>query len=275
MKLAIYKSLWGMTGPLPEQIRRIAEAGYQGIEAPVDTVLPAGKDFPKMLADHRLAYVPMLFTGGGEDPASHLKSFEQRLNQAIDLYAPEKVTAHSGRDAWPLDDQLRFYEAALAIEARLGTPVGHETHRGRGFFTPWTTAAVLQRFPTLHLACDFSHWVCVAERLLDDQSANLQLAMERVLHIHGRVGYEEGPQVPHPGAPEWAPHLARHEAWWRSMLQIQKSRAVPVATFSPEFGPPAYLHTLPYTNAPVADLWSVCLWMANHARTAFADLVET
>lgn len=28
-----------------------------------------------------------------------------------------------------------------------------------------------------------------------------------------------------------------------------------------EFGPPNYLHTLPFSNEPVANLWEVCDWM--------------
>jgi hypothetical protein len=39
-----------------------------------------------------------------------------------------------------------------------------------------------------------------------------------------------------------------------------------VLTFTPEYGPPTYLHTLPHTQMPVADLWQVCLWAAARAR---------
>ena len=76
------------------------------------------------------------------------------------------------------------------------------------------------------------------------------------------MGYEEGPQVPDPRAPEWFRHLEAHENWWALVRASQKARAMAVATVTPEFGPAPYLHTLPFTQAPVADLAHICDWMA-------------
>jgi hypothetical protein len=42
------------------------------------------------------------------------------------------------------------------------------------------------------------------------------------------------------------------------------------STFTPNYGPPPYLHTLPHTNVPVASLSEVCDWQANRAREQFA-----
>jgi hypothetical protein len=35
---------------------------------------------------------------------------------------------------------------------------------------------------------------------------------------------------------------------------------------TPEFGPDGYLHLLPFTGAPVADLWELNQWMAAEER---------
>ena len=43
---------------------------------------------------------------------------------------------------------------------------------------------------------DFSHWVCVCERLIEDQIDIVRQCAERCLHVHARVGYEEGPRSP-------------------------------------------------------------------------------
>ena len=43
---------------------------------------------------------------------------------------------------------------------------------------------------------------------------------------------------------------------------------------TPEFGPDGYLHTLPFTNAPVADLWELNCWMAKNEREHFNDYSE-
>lgn len=39
---------------------------------------------------------------------------------------------------------------------------------------------------------------------------------------------------------------------------------------TPEFGPDGYLHTLPFTNAPVADLWEINTWMGREERRHIA-----
>jgi hypothetical protein len=43
------------------------------------------------------------------------------------------------------------------------------------------------------------------------------------------------------------------------------------STLTPEYGPPAYLHTLPHTAMPVADLWAICHWQAQRALVQFAS----
>jgi hypothetical protein len=42
-----------------------------------------------------------------------------------------------------------------------------------------------------------------------------------------------------------------------------------VATMTPEFGPDGYLHTLPFTNHPVANLNQINAWMAATERQHF------
>jgi hypothetical protein len=159
-----------------------------------------------------------------------------------------------------------YFEEALRVEKTIGIPVGHETHRGRIFFSPWDTAFYLRQFPDLKIVADFSHWVNVCERLPEDQAEAVELANRRAMHVHGRVGFEQGPQVPEPSAPGYAAHLAWHETQWQRIKQYQQQNGVEEFTFTPEYGPPGYLHTLPHTNVPVADLWQVCLWGAQRAR---------
>ncbi|WP_409342902.1 sugar phosphate isomerase/epimerase family protein [Paenibacillus sp. MBLB4367] len=256
MELKVFKSLWGMEGTLEQQVKQVAAAGYHGIE----TGLPAPDQkeaFKALLAEHKLDYIAMLFTQGPD----HADSFKRQLDASAE-FRPVQITSHSAKDSMEFADQAAFFSKALELEREYGIPVGHETHRMRAMFTPWTTAKLLREFPDLKITADFSHWCCVCESLLGDQADNLALAFERTLHIHGRVGYAEGPQVPHPAAPEYAAELAAHEGWWSSILRLKAAKGVPLATFTPEFGPPGYMHTLPFTKQPVADLWDVCAWMA-------------
>lgn len=269
MKLKMVRSLWGIEIPLEAALPKLKAEGYTLIETPLPSEADAAK-FMDQLKSHGFAYVAMGFTGGAT-PAEHAKSFSAMVDRAAKLDA-QQMTVHSGSDAWSMAEAEAFYREVVAIEKDSLIPVGHETHRGRTFFNPWTTRDVLRKFDALKLVCDFSHWVCVAERLnWDDADGSiLKLCAERTLHIHSRVGYAEGPQVPDPSAPEYADAVEQHLKWWDVLWASQKSRGMKASTVTPEFGPPGYLHTLPHTNVPVANLWKVCNWMADKVRDRFA-----
>jgi hypothetical protein len=139
------------------------------------------------------------------------------------------------------------------------------------FYNPWVTERLLKAYPQLNLSCDFSHWVLVCERLLETELGIIRQCAEQCIHIHARVGYEEGPQVPDPRAPEYQSHVAAHERWWDMIWDAQERRGFNESTLTPEFGAPDYLHTMPYTRMPVADLWDVCNWQADRQRSRFSS----
>ncbi|MEO6940557.1 MAG: TIM barrel protein [Candidatus Kapaibacterium sp.] len=263
MQLKIYRSLWGMTGPLEEQFSRIAAAGYDGVEAPPQDIIDPAQ-FKALLAQHKLDFMALVYTEG-KDHAAH---FEQVIDNAMQ-YSPTKIVAHAGRDLMSYVKQVRFFVRALRIEERIGIPIAHETHRRRPFFSPMNTRAILQELPELRLNVDFSHWCCVTESMLEDHADTIQIAAEHAVHTHGRVGYENGPQVPDPRAPEWQDRLLQHEAWWDLVIAAHQARKENTFTFTPEYGPPTYMHTMPNINQPVADLWDVCVWSANRFRDQF------
>jgi hypothetical protein len=257
MKLLVFRALWGMTGPTAEQIERIAAAGYDGIEGAPPEDMPRA-DFLRRLDEYHLK----LILGAQVDARDQLEPTLKRLAD----YGPLKIGLHSGRDHFSRDEGRVYFETALRLEDDIRIPVGHETHRGRMFFSPWDTAFYLREFPALRIVADYSHWVNVCERLPNDQADALELANQRAIHIHGRVGYEEGPQVPDPAAREYAAQLEWHETHWQRIRQLHQERGADALTFTPEYGPPRYLHTLPHTDQPVADLWAICLWGAARAR---------
>ena len=119
---------------------------------------------------------------------------------------------------------------------------------------------------------DFSHWCVVCERLIDTEPDVLALCAERAHHVHARVGYDQGPQVPHPAALEYQAALEAHERWWTQIWQNQLARGVSVSTLTPEFGPDGYLHCAPFTGAPVADLSQINAWMGGRQKQRFAGL---
>jgi hypothetical protein len=174
----------------------------------------------------------------------------------------------------PFVRQIRFFVHALLTEEKIGIPIAHETHRRRPLFTPMNTLAVLRELPDLKINIDYSHWCCVTESMLEDHQDAIELASEHVAHIHGRVGYENGPQVPDPRVNEWESRVTKHEEWWDLALASLKARGENTVTFTPEYGPATYMHTIPGTGKPTADLWDICLWGANRFRNQFARTLK-
>jgi len=183
------------------------------------------------------------------------------------------VNAHSGHDSWTLEQCVEFYQAAEKVEKEEGILISHETHRRRALYQPWRTYEILQRVPTLKLTADLSHWVCVCERLFhdkyDDWPQILRAVAKNCYLIHARVGYDEGPQVPDPSAAEYRAELDTHLRWWNVIWDEQIARGDKICYVEPEHGPPRYLHTLPHTNVPVADLWEVNNFVARSVRESF------
>ncbi len=262
MELRLFHALWGMDGTLREKLLRASDNGYTGIESPLPSV-DEENEFKELIEEFELQYIPQLLTSG-----NHQQSFAELLDRSKS-FRPLLVNVHSASDYMSEAEQDNYFEFALNEERRQGIPVAHETHRGRAMFTPHATARLLRRFPELKITADFSHFTCVCESMLHDQEEDVSLAISRSLHLHCRVGYAEGPQVPHPGAPEYAEELARFEQWWMRIWEQRKADGAAYATVTPEFGPPGYMPRLPFTNEPVADLFEVNQWMANRVRTIF------
>ena len=265
MNLKIYKSLWGMTGSVEEQIPLIAAAGYDGLECAVEEISDTEK-FKALLGEHHLDFIPLIYTEG----ENHLESFRRLVALALQ-YEPKKIVAHAGRDLMNYGQQVKFLESALHIEEQFGIPIAHETHRRRPLFSPMNALVLLREFPELKINADFSHWCCVTESMLEDHAEVIELAASRAIHIHCRVGYENGPQVPDPRAPEWAAHLTKFEEWWKMIIAEHKNRGEEELTVTTEYGPPSYMQTVPFENKPVADLWEVCLWSAGRFRKLFTN----
>ncbi len=274
MKLLLFKTLWGHRESYAAAARQARAAGFQGLEARVPETANALNDLLVALDEHRLHYIGEVVTGGDYVPSpaatldQHLIAIKSALPRARELGA-RFVNCIAGYEAWPVNDSVDFFARAMDLGQRFGVQLSFETHRSRSLFNPWTTLQIVERLPELRLTCDYSHWCVVCERLLDSESEILGILAQRALHIHARVGYDQGPQVPHPAAPEYAPALTAHQRWWADIWTAQNARGQCCTTMTPEFGPDGYLHKLPFTDTPVADLWQMNCWMAATERAHF------
>jgi sugar phosphate isomerase/epimerase len=269
MHLLLFRSLWTNRFDLKAALDDCDSGAFDGVEGPVPADANARREFAFLLQAAGFPFIAEIATGGGyvpteASPERHLEDF-RRQAEAAAACSPLFFTVLAGCDAWPLAQSVEFFGRILSCAAEIGVVASIETHRSRPTYNPWATRGLIEQLPELRLTCDFSHWCCVCERLvLDTEPAILALCAERAHHVHARVGYEQGPQVPHPGAPEYRAALASHERWWDAIWAAQDGRGF--TTMTPEFGPDGYLQAQPYTAAPVADLDSVNYWMAARQR---------
>lgn len=272
--LQLFRSLWTNGFDLEAALADCDGGRFDGVEGPVPAGVAARRAFVARLRDAGVPFIAEIATGGGyvpvhADPARHLEDFRRALDAAAPC-SPLFATVLAGCDGWPAAMSVEFFGRALDLAREIGTEVGFETHRSRPTFNPWVTRTLLEQLPALRLTCDFSHWCCVCERLvLDDEPELLAAVAARARHVHARVGYAQGPQVPHPAAPEHRENLAAHERWWRAIWSAQAAAAVAAITMTPEFGPDGYRQARPFTGEPAADLDDINRWMAERLRTQF------
>lgn len=278
MELKIFKTLWGHEGTLSEAVTLCREAGCCGIEGPVPRDNTKRDHFISTLKENDLSLIAEICTATpegfyvpspGRSVGEHLDSLKEGIDRSLTA-DPVFINTMAGSDSWSFSEMVTFYTGLLALESQCGKNITLETHRGRPTHSPWVLRDLLKELPDLKLNCDFSHFCVVTERLvLDEEAELLALFASRAFHLHARVGYDQGPQVPDPRAPEFSGALAAHERWWDAVWESQKTRGLEVSTLTPEFGPDGYLHCEPYTGKPVADLWEMNQWIAHRQRERF------
>ena len=266
MKIKFICPVWGNTEEFDLFCEKVACAGFDGIDYAIDRNASqkeldrvwniAEKNNLKIIAQHYDTYEA--------DFAEHLDQLGNWFEK-IKSYPVLKINSQTGKDFFSFEQNKQLIDLATAS----GLNVLHETHRNKFAFAAHITKTYLERLPDLKLTLDISHWVCVAESFLEDQPEAVNLAIERTEHIHARVGYPEGPQVPDPRAPEWGEALKKHLDWWDRVVD-RKRREGETLTIAPEFGPFPYMVYLPGTKHPIADQWQINEFMMNLLRRRYS-----
>jgi len=279
MRLQNFKTMWGFEGDFETACIQAKEAGFIGIEgrSPLDQ---KERDYWKeCLEKYDLAFIGEIVTGGDFVPSrhhslqGHIDDVDRGIKNSLEL-KPRFMNCMGGCDAWSEDDSIAFFKGAIEIANSYGIEISFETHRSRSLFTPWVTRRMVEAVKDMKLTLDISHWCVVSERLMDTELDTIKALAPHVHHFHARVGYAQGAQVPHPAAPEYKEALISHQKCWEISWDAQRSNGMKVITMTPEFGPDGYLHTLPFTNVPVADLWEINRWMAKTEDAHFSDYLK-
>ena len=270
MKLKILCPQWGYEQLETEAFfAKVKEAGYDG----VDTWIPENKEerkcFIRLLDEYELLMVSHQHQANGNSIREYCKSFEYYLNLSLESN-PILINSHSGSDYFTIEKQLQVLDVAENFSVKKGIRVAHETHRGRIGFGPVNSRELFELRPTMKITADFSHWVCVTESYLENFEKELDEAIIRAEHIHARVGFTEGPQIPDPRSPFWKKELEYFLNLWERILIYRKSIGTEIFTITPEFGPPPYMWTSLKDNSSVADQWDINLFMKKILQDRFS-----
>ena len=263
MKLACHKSFWEAdcidVTHLVALLDTVQHEGYQGTEL----YLPFyDLDADTTIQEHRSRGLNLIagIATQGLTPNGHIASLERQMERAM-TFEPAFINCHTGRDIFTLEDNVKIFERALALESQFGVMITHETHRTRPTYSTLMTEQLLAALPALKLNLDISHWMVVHESDLSDQTERVTQLIQNAWHIHARVGYEEGPQVSDPASPVWEAQLQNHLSWWQQVVDAARARRQAVLTITPEFGPFPYAQVNPTTGKSLTDIWQANLFM--------------
>jgi len=257
MKIKLLSPLWGHEHlKLDVFLEKIKAAGYDGI----DTWIPEGETDKRILFDYLQQHEFYIVTHQHRANGSTFKKFKDSYIK--NLYecaepAPLLINSHTGRDYFSFEQNLELVDAAQEFSEKTGITVAHETHRGRLGYSPQMIDQFFERRNDFCITADFSHWVCVTESMLENFAPTVNKAISRSRHIHARVGFEQGPQVADPRAPEWEYALDQFLKWWDKIVAVNVNASVEIFPITTESGPVPYMPAIPFMNEPVADQFHV------------------
>ena len=268
-ELKILATNWGFTGTTDEFCSKAKKEGYDGIEI----WWPAENKKDELFAALKKYQLDVGFLCGGfqSDPKEHFEYYKRMVDAAAkqNIQRPLYINNHSGRDYFSFDDNKKFIEHTLALSKETGIIICHETHRSRILYAAPVARQFMEKYADLKITFDVSHWCNVHESLLADQEQTVNMALDRVEHIHARIGHPEGPQVNDPRAPEWENAVKAHLTWWDKVAERKKKNGERM-TFLTEFGPPDYMPTTAYTRQPLANQWEINVYMMQMLRKRYA-----
>jgi hypothetical protein len=247
---------------------KIRTAGYDG----VDTWIPERREDKHVLFDylqrHEMLIVSHQHRAEGTTFKAFRSSFIKNLYECAEP-APVLINSHTGRDHFSLSQNLQLVDDAAEFSAKTGIRVAHETHRGRLAYSPQITNELFHLRPQFQITADLSHWVCVTESMLAHFEEILHTAIERSIHIHARVGFEQGPQVANPMAPEWEYAVLTFLGWWDRIISVNRNAGREIFTITTEFGPEPYMPKAPFSNHPLANLFEINCYMKDLLKKRF------
>lgn len=266
MNIKFFCPRWGSENvPFEEFVKKVKNSGYDGIEMS----LPFEKDerefILKTIKNHELLFVAQHWETATTDFEAHKKEYLERITNLASAN-PMLINSQTGKDFFSFEQNAQLITMAYEIADSYGVKLVHESHRGKFSFAAHVTAEFIKQLPDLRLGFDVSHWCAVAESFLENQQENVELGISRADHIHLRVGFPEGPQIPDPRVPEWQEAVDIHLGWWKRIIERNRMEGKEVLTITSEFGPYPYMTLLPFTQQPISNQWEINEYMMELVR---------
>jgi hypothetical protein len=287
-RLEVLMSWWGMSGlggqngsgnewSMEEKVRRIAEAGYDGING----MLPEGKEAEQwhlLLDQYNLSYSVNAYPKTAEE-------LDVFLSKAKSFGRVDFVNVQVMRPFLVGDQAVQLLADMAELSRSAGIPAYIETHRGTITQDLLRTVEYAKRLPELELTIDFSHYVVAGEMrtVSDEDEQLLQTLLSRTKSIHARVSNGEQVQIDIPmfdskseeiaDESEFEDTLLKHFVrWWLEGMRSwrQAAKKDEVLPFICELGPPPYAITMRGTDGvqrEVSDRWTQALLFARIARS--------
>jgi sugar phosphate isomerase/epimerase len=269
MKIKYFCSWWGLDAlGLRTMLEKIKGAEYDGVEIAIPSDTLRRRELRALLDELQLDVIAHQYQAVGQAFDDYVRSFEQCIEVAAS-FGPVLVNSHTGRDSWTREQNLRFVEITQKAEERHGIPILHESHRRHFLYSAPAALEYFQQAPNLTITADFAHWVCVAESLLVGHDIALEEAIRRAGHIHARVGFAEGPQVPDPFSPIWRRELEVFSDWWLRIAQRFRLEGRKCLTVTPEYGPPPYGWISLQSGEPLYDFFEMNVLMRHYLNAHF------
>lgn len=274
MRIKILSPLWGHEHLKYKMfLDKMREAGYDGY----DTWIPDDANEKKLLFDYLQRHEMYIVTHQHQAYGNTFEEFKSSFLKNLYTCAepnPILINSHTGRDYFSLEQNLQLIDIAQEFSEKTGITIAHETHRGRVGYSPQMTSEIFALRRGFLLTADFSHWVCVTESMLENFSEILEEATKRSRAIHTRIGFEEGPQVPDPRAPEWNYAMEKFVGWWDRIVAVNAGAGCNILPLTTEFGPKPYMPTIPFINQPVANQFEINCYMKDLLRERYKNYLD-
>lgn len=270
MQIKILCPVWGHEHIKTELfLDNVRCAGYDGVETWIPADVVARKQLLDYLQKHEMHIVAHQHEADGKNFTEFKTSFLKQIQLCANA-GPILINSHTGKDYFSFEQNLELIDIAQEFSEKSGIMIVHETHRGRLGYSPQMIEEYFEKRKDFLITADFSHWVCVTESMLQNFSSIVDEAIIRSRHIHARVGFEQGPQVSDPRAPEWNNAVNVFLSWWDRIIQCNAALNCKLMPLTTEFGPVPYMPTIPFTHKPVADQFEINCYMKDVLKDKYA-----